>query len=81
MSEKRFHIAIVNGPNLNLLGKREPEIYGTMPFEEYLPMLRSKYEDIEIDYYQSNHEGDLIDYLQQTDSTERYGGGHKQACD
>lgn len=70
MSDKRFHIAIVNGPNLNLLGKREPEIYGTMPFEEYLSILRSKYEDIEIDYYQSNHEGDLIDYLQQTDEKE-----------
>lgn len=74
MSEKRFHIAIVNGPNLNLLGKREPEIYGTMSFEEYLPILRNKYRDIEIDYYQSNHEGDLIDYLQQADEREEIAG-------
>lgn len=60
-------ILIVNGPNLNLLGKREPEIYGNMSFEEYLPLLKSHYPQHEISYYQSNHEGFLIDKLQEAD--------------
>ncbi len=58
-------IQIINGPNLNLLGRREPGIYGSSSFEEYLPKLRSKYPDIEIDYYQSNIEGELIDKMQE----------------
>lgn len=60
-------ILIINGPNLNLLGKREPEIYGTMSFEEYLPKLVAAFPQHEISYYQSNHEGYLIDKLQEAD--------------
>ncbi|MCR4810878.1 MAG: type II 3-dehydroquinate dehydratase [Prevotella sp.] len=58
-------ILIVNGPNLNLLGRREPGIYGQMSFEEYLPQLSQRYPDVKIDYYQSNIEGELIDKMQQ----------------
>ncbi len=58
-------ILIVNGPNLNLLGQREPGIYGTSAFESYLPTLRQRYPDVEIDYYQSNVEGELINRMQQ----------------
>jgi 3-dehydroquinate dehydratase-2 len=57
-------IAIINGPNLNLLGKREPGIYGNMSFEDYLEKLQSKYPQVEIHYYQSNIEGELINELQ-----------------
>ncbi|WP_207513371.1 type II 3-dehydroquinate dehydratase [Longitalea luteola] len=57
-------IAIINGPNLNLLGKREPGIYGSTSFEDYLVTLKSKYPQIEILYYQSNVEGELINELQ-----------------
>lgn len=60
-------ILIINGPNLNLLGKREPEVYGNRSFEDYLTQLKASYPDIEIDYYQSNHEGYLIDKLQEAD--------------
>lgn len=60
-------ILILNGPNLNLLGKRQPEIYGSQTFEEYFDYLEAKYEnkDIQLYYYQSNHEGTLIDKLQE----------------
>ena len=56
---------ILNGPNLNLLGKRQPEIYGSQTFEEYFSLLEKKYEheDIVLYYFQSNHEGTLIDKL------------------
>ena len=58
-------ILIINGPNLNLLGKREPEIYGTQSFEAYFEELTYKYsESATLTYYQSNHEGHLIDKLQ-----------------
>jgi len=57
-------LIIINGPNLNLLGKREPEIYGSETFEDYLKTLKAKYSNINIDYYQSNIEGELIDKLQ-----------------
>ena len=57
-------IAIINGPNLNLLGKRETDIYGNMPFEEYLETLRNKYANVEVSYFQSNVEGELVDELQ-----------------
>ena len=60
-------IEIINGPNLNLLGKREPEIYGSTSFEDFLPQLRSRFPQHEIDYFQSNHEGVLIDQLQEAD--------------
>ena len=56
-------IQIINGPNLNLLGKREPGIYGTQGFETYLEELRRRYPGVQIDYLQSNHEGDLIDCI------------------
>ena len=57
-------IAFINGPNLNLLGKRETDIYGKMPFEQFLESLRKKYSHIEISYFQSNVEGELINELQ-----------------
>jgi 3-dehydroquinate dehydratase II len=57
---------IINGPNLNLLGKREPEKYGTLSFEDYLNTLRGVFPDIKIDYYQSNIEGEIIDKIHET---------------
>jgi 3-dehydroquinate dehydratase II len=59
-------IIIINGPNLNLLGVREPSVYGNECFEDYLRILRSTYPDITIDYFQSNVEGELINTLHQT---------------
>lgn len=59
-------IQIINGPNINLLGKREPGIYGSESFESYLKELRTAYPDIEIAYYQSNIEGELIDKIHET---------------
>ncbi len=56
-------ITIINGPNLNLLGKREPEIYGGMTFEDYFQKLTAKYQNLELTYFQSNIEGELIDKL------------------
>ena len=56
-------VIIINGPNLNLLGKREPSIYGNESFEAYLSMLRSEFSGISIDYYQSNVEGEIIDKI------------------
>lgn len=58
-------IIIINGPNLNFLGKREPEIYGSVSFDEYFKELQSKYSTLELDYFQSNIEGELIDKLQE----------------
>ena len=58
-------ILIINGPNLNLLGRREPDIYGSMSFEDYLPQLREHYPMVELSYYQSNVEGELINKLQE----------------
>lgn len=60
-------ILIVNGPNLNLLGLREPEIYGNVTMEDFLANLRGKFPDLQIDYFQSNHEGALIDRIQSAD--------------
>lgn len=57
-------IAIINGPNLNLLGKRETDIYGNKSFEEYFKELQQKYPDVSFHYYQSNIEGELINELQ-----------------
>ncbi|WP_297336770.1 type II 3-dehydroquinate dehydratase [Algoriphagus sp.] len=56
-------IQIINGPNLNLLGKREPEVYGSQSFEDYLESLRSQFPEIQIDYFQSNIEGEIIDKI------------------
>lgn len=61
-----MRIQIINGPNINLLGKREPSIYGSVTFEEYLAELRKKYPDVELGYFQSNVEGEIIDIIQQT---------------
>ncbi|HNP18217.1 MAG TPA: type II 3-dehydroquinate dehydratase [Fulvivirga sp.] len=58
-------LIIINGPNLNLLGKREPEIYGTQGFEQYLQEAKSRFTNANIDYYQSNVEGELINKLHQ----------------
>jgi 3-dehydroquinate dehydratase-2 len=58
-------IIIINGPNLNLLGKREPEIYGSLTFEEFFQTLKLKYKEVEISYFQSNIEGEIIDKLHQ----------------
>ena len=62
---KKMHILIINGPNLNLLGRREPGIYGAQTFETFLETLRQAYPDVQIDYFQSNHEGDIIDRIHQ----------------
>jgi 3-dehydroquinate dehydratase-2 len=56
-------IIIINGPNLNLLGKREPEIYGSQTFEDFFEELKAKFKNIELSYYQSNSEGKIIDKL------------------
>ena len=58
-----MRIQIINGPNINLLGKREPEIYGHETFEDYLQKLRASYPQLQIDYFQSNIEGELIDKI------------------
>ena len=59
----RMKIQIINGPNINLLGKREPSIYGGRSFEDYLEELKGRYPQVEFDYYQSNVEGFLIDKI------------------
>jgi 3-dehydroquinate dehydratase-2 len=61
---RSMKIAIINGPNLNLLGKRETDIYGNMPFEQYLDQLRKNYPQVTFSYFQSNVEGELINELQ-----------------
>ena len=66
-------VHIINGPNLNMLGAREPEIYGATAFEDYLDRLRELFPSLDIVYCQSNHEGDLIDYLQQDEVRHAYG--------
>lgn len=58
-------ILIINGPNLNLLGKREPEVYGSKTFEDYFSELRSKFKEVQLEYFQSNIEGELIDKIQE----------------
>jgi len=60
-------IIIINGPNLNLLGKRETNIYGNESFEDYLDSLKEKFPNFQIDYFQSNHEGEIIDKLHYSD--------------
>lgn len=61
-----MNILILNGPNLNLLGEREPEIYGNQSFEDYLGELKNNFPDVEIEYFQSNVEGELINHLHET---------------
>ena len=60
-----MRIQIINGPNINLLGKREPSIYGSSTFEDCLVGLKSRYPDVSLDYFQSNIEGELIDKIQE----------------
>jgi len=60
---KNMQIQIINGPNLNLLGKREPEIYGNQSFEDYFEILKRDFSSIDLHYFQSNHEGDIIDKI------------------
>ncbi len=60
-------ILIINGPNLNLLGTREPDIYGTVSFEEYFNRLKAAFPGVELQYFQSNHEGEIIDRLHEAD--------------
>jgi len=59
-----MRISIINGPNLNLLGKRETDIYGNIPFDQFMERLKSKYSSVEFSYFQSNVEGELINELQ-----------------
>jgi 3-dehydroquinate dehydratase II len=61
-----MHVEIINGPNLNLLGKREPEKYGHTSFEDYLKELKSFYPDITFNYFQSNLEGEIINQIHKT---------------
>lgn len=65
-------ILILNGPNLNLQGRRDPGVYGSRSFESFFEELRARYPHVEFDYVQSNHEGVLIDTVQQADG--RYDG-------
>jgi 3-dehydroquinate dehydratase-2 len=62
-------VIIINGPNLNLLGKREPEVYGSQSFEDYFNLLQQQFPNIELEYFQSNIEGELIGKIQQTGFT------------
>ncbi len=61
-------ILILHGPNLNLIGKRQPDVYGATGFEEYLETLRTSFPTMQITYFQSNHEGELIDCIQQSEN-------------
>ncbi len=65
MYEKPMRIQIINGPNLNLLGIREPEVYGKRAWEDYLKELRGRYPKVRIDYFQSNLEGEIINMIQE----------------
>ena len=64
-TKKRMKIIIINGPNLNLLGKREPEVYGNQTFEDYFKILEKQFSDLELTYFQSNIEGELISKIQE----------------
>jgi 3-dehydroquinate dehydratase II len=64
-----MHITIINGPNLNLLGIRQPEIYGAKSFDEFIPELKNLFPDIVFSFYQSNVEGEIINFIQE----KRYG--------
>lgn len=64
VSEKQLQLGIINGPNLNLLGKREPDLYGEVSFESYLDSLRKEFREVTLHYFQTNHEGAIIDQIQ-----------------
>ena len=67
-----MNIAIINGPNLNLLGKREPNIYGSLTFDEYLISLKKEFKDIKFEYFQSNIEGEIIDQIHKVGFTSNF---------
>ena len=67
-------IAIINGPNLNLLGTREPDVYGSQTFEDFYKSLVKKYPDVEFNYFQSNVEGELINEIQRAGRNFNYNG-------
>ncbi len=69
---RKMKIIIINGPNLNLLGKREPGIYGNLTFDAYFDQLEKKYQEVELEYFQSNIEGEIIDKMHEVGFT--YGG-------
>lgn len=69
MLKRIMKIIIINGPNLNLLGKREPEVYGSLSFKDYFIELKNKYSSIHLEYYQSNIEGEIIDKLHEVGFT------------
>lgn len=69
LTEEKMKILILNGPNLNLLGTREPGIYGTSSFDTYLPQLQKRYPNVEISYFQSNIEGEMINKMQEVGFT------------
>lgn len=71
VNEKMVNILIINGPNLNRLGHREPEVYGTKAMEQVLVEIQRAYPDLYLTYRQSNHEGDIIDWLQETENREQ----------
>lgn len=66
------HICILNGPNLNCLGRREPELYGKLSMEQVIVDIQLRFPDVYFTYYQSNHEGDLVDKLQEPLLDERW---------
>mgnify|MGYP001497463495 FL=1 len=67
-----MNISIINGPNLNLLGKREPNVYGSVTFDEYFISLKKEFSDIKFDYFQSNIEGKIIDRIQEVGFSSDY---------
>lgn len=69
ITDTQMNIVIINGPNLNLLGKREPEKYGNLSFDDYLVSLRERYPEVETEYFQSNIEGEIINELHRTGFT------------
>lgn len=71
---KTSKILILNGPNLNLLGRREPQVYGSQSMDQLLEQLRVRFPQLEIEYAQSNHEGDLIDHLHRVGLDAGYAG-------
>nr|WKN36496.1 type II 3-dehydroquinate dehydratase [Tunicatimonas sp. TK19036] len=60
-----MHLIIINGPNLNLLGKREPEVYGSLSFDDYFQQLTKQFPEVHLSYFQSNSEGELVSKLQE----------------